>query len=77
MGFTDKPTGELVVLMLTATACLFVLFAGAGLTYLAVARPSEDITGAVAQLEAAVTALVGGIFGYLGGRSVRRRSSDE
>ena len=68
MTITDRPTADVVVLILTVVAAASVLLVGVGLFALALVRPGTDVTAALEALAAVLTLLIGAVVGYLAGR---------
>lgn len=74
MTLTDRPTADLVVLLVAGTICFAVAALAVGLVVLALARPEVDNGPAVAGMSASITALLGLVGGYFAGTNTRRRS---
>jgi len=72
----DRPTRDVVVLMVTATLCAVLLLAGAGLATVVVLHPESDVSDAAGRLWHGVTILLGVVAGYLGGRRASPGSGD-
>lgn len=66
-GLTDRPTAELVLLILATFIGATFLLGGAGLLALRLWRPEVDISSTVASYTDAVSLVIGALVGYLAG----------
>jgi uncharacterized protein YneF (UPF0154 family) len=68
--FKNRPTGEVVVILLTGLVLCILVFMVVGFFVVAVVRPDElEITGALAVVSDILTTIVGAIIGYVAGRN--------
>lgn len=75
MNVGDRPTGDLVVLMLAAMVALVALLSATAVLVLAVLDPARDLTLAIQGITDFMGIIVGAVVGFVAGRSpVRRRS---
>jgi hypothetical protein len=66
----DRPTGDLLVLIIAGTICTIVLGAGLGTVILVVFRPDEPVIAkVVGALSAVINTLIGLLAGYIAGVS--------
>lgn len=65
----DKPTGDLMVLMIATTVCSSVFVGGAALVVLAVARPDLDTSSFARNIADLLNTLIGLLAGFLAGRT--------
>ena len=65
----DKPTGDLMVLMIATTVCSSVFVGGAALVVLAVARPDLDTSNFARNIADLLNTLIGLLAGFLAGRT--------
>jgi hypothetical protein len=77
MSLTDRPTGELVVLIFAAALGSVLVAFGTGIVILELTHPEVDTTTSVAALGNVITVLAGAIVGYLAGGARRNRPRDE
>lgn len=68
MTLTDRPTPDVVLLILTVVVALSVLLTGAGIFALALVNPSADLSTAFTSLGGVLTLLIGTVIGYLAGK---------
>lgn len=68
MPLSERPTADLVLLILTIVVALSLLFTGAGIFVLALFDPGVDLSAALGALGSALTLLIGTVIGYLAGR---------
>lgn len=71
-GLSDRPTSDLVVLILATAVGLVILFTGLGLTVLEFVRPAADVAVAVQAFQDVVAAITGAVIGYIAGRGTVR-----
>ena len=66
----DRPTGDLLVLVIAGTICSIVLSAGIAVLILLIVRPEEPlIAKIVSGLVAVINTLIGLLAGYIAGMS--------
>ena len=73
MSLGDRPTAELVVLIIAATLGLTLVAAAVGVVVVEASNPELDTTPALTALGQVLTVLVGASVGYLAGT---RRARD-
>lgn len=76
MGVTDRPTGEIVVLIFALAGSVILILVGGGIVVLTLEYPERDYTSASSWLAHASSALVAGVLGYLAGRTGRAASNE-
>lgn len=76
-GLTDRPTGDLLVLMIAATICFTVLASGAAVAIIELKDPSVDTSKEVGAIRDIVGTLIGLLAGYLAGRARRSNGKAE
>lgn len=76
MRLTDRPTGDLLVLLLAGTICFSVVASGATLGILRIVRPEQDIGSGVNILSDTINTLIGLMAGFLAGRTDAKREAD-
>jgi len=65
----DRPTGELMVLMVAFTVCGSVVVGGGAIIVLAVFQPSVDTSSAARNIADLLNTLIGLLAGFLAGRT--------
>lgn len=65
----DKPTGDLMVLMIATTVCSSVFIGGAALVTLAIVRPDLDTSNFARNIADLLNTLIGLLAGFLAGRT--------
>lgn len=65
----DRPTTDLLVLMVAGTICLSVLVGGATAGFLLLFRPDSDTGKIVVLISDVLNTLIGLLAGFLAGRS--------
>lgn len=65
----DKPTGDLMVLMIATTVCSSVFVGGAALVALAIFRPDLDTSNFARNIADLLNTLIGLLAGFLAGRT--------
>jgi hypothetical protein len=65
----DRPTADLIVIVLTGVVTVILLIAVVGVILLEVYRPETDIQALAARVGTLVSSLVGAIVGYIAGRN--------
>ena len=74
-GIRDRPTGELLILMIAGTVCLFVLVFGGVVGVLAISDPTLDLAAASRAVGGIINTLLGLMAGFLVGRGRDRPPS--
>jgi hypothetical protein len=69
MGIRDRPTGDLMVLMVATTVCGSVIVGGAAIIVITLVKPSVDITNAARNVADLLNTLIGLLAGFLAGRT--------
>jgi hypothetical protein len=69
VSFNDRPTGEILVLMIATTICGAVLVGSITIGVLAFIHPEVDYDGAARTIADLLTTMVGLLAGYLAGKS--------
>src|SRR5262245_14655344 len=67
----DRPTGDLLVLMITTTVCGAIVFGGTALLVFAFVHPEVDATQAARSVVNILNTMVGLLAGFLAGRTDR------
>ena len=67
--FRDRPTGDLMVLMIASTVCSSVFVGGAALVVLAIVRPDIDTSNFARNIADLLNTLIGLLAGFLAGRT--------
>jgi hypothetical protein len=67
--FRDRPTGDLMVLMIATTVCSSVFVGGAALVILAIVRPDLDTERFARNIADLLNTLIGLLAGFLAGRT--------
>lgn len=65
----DRPTGELMVLMVAATVCGSVVVGGGAVILLALVQPTFDTSNAARTIADLLNTLIGLLAGFLAGRT--------
>jgi hypothetical protein len=65
----ERPTADLIVIVLTGVVTVILLIAVVGVILLEVYRPETDIQALAARVGTLVSSLVGAIVGYIAGRN--------
>ena len=65
---SDRPTPDVVLLILTLVVALSVLLIGAGIFVLAALHPEYDISEAFSSLGQVIGLMIGSVLGYLAGK---------
>lgn len=74
-GLLDRPTGDLLALLVAATVCVLVVTAGVTVAVVEIAAPEADTSDMVDVLRDVTSALIGLAAGFLAGR--RRAGEDD
>jgi len=72
VGWGDRPTDELILLMVVGLLVATTLLTGAGIIVLALLRPDLDMSGAISAFGHITGILAGAVVGYLAGRGRKR-----
>lgn len=70
--FKNRSTFDIVVILLTTTVGLTMVFIVAGVIVLRLFRPEVDVQGAGTVIGNVLTTLVGALVGFVGGRATGR-----
>lgn len=73
----DRPTGDLLVLMIGGTICSAILLIGLAVVLTEAFRPDADTGGAAKFIEDALGALIALLAGFMAGRTSAGGSEDE
>jgi hypothetical protein len=73
----DRPTADLVVLLLTAMVLFVIGFALVGVVVIEVTSSSIDVAKIAGRIAAFTNTIIGAIVGYLAGRGVETPPKDE
>lgn len=65
----DRPTGEILILLIAGTVCFGVLASGMMIGIMAIFRPETDITIWVARVTGLLNTMIGLLAGFLAGRT--------
>jgi len=65
----DRSTGEILVLMVAATVCGYVIVSGTVIILLVFVRPEVDTTNAARNIGDVINTLIGLMAGFLAGRT--------
>jgi hypothetical protein len=79
MKLRDRPTSDLLILMIAGTICFAVLASGATIATIEILHPQRDTTTAFKAVADVINTLIGLLAGFLAGRGERmlRKSSDD
>jgi hypothetical protein len=67
--FRDRPTADLIVIVLTGLVATIILVSVAGIFLLEVFRPEVNVEKLAARIGTIISTLVGAIVGYVAGKS--------
>ena len=73
----DRPTGELLVLMIAGTLCGAVVIGSLSIIAIAMFRPEYDYNGGARTIADLLTTMVGLLAGYLAGRTTIKNGNGE
>lgn len=65
----ERPTGEILVLMITSTICGFIVVMGSGLLLIEIFNPDADTKGAASVVNDVLSTMIGLLAGFLAGRT--------
>jgi len=68
MPISERPTADIVLLILTLVIALSILFTGLGIFILAALHPEYDLSAAFNQFGNVIGLMIGAILGYLAGK---------
>jgi hypothetical protein len=74
--FKNRSTIDIVVLMLTATVGLTIIFAGIGTIVGKVWNPNLDVTRAAEIVAGTIQTVMGALVGFIGGRATGRMEAN-
>jgi hypothetical protein len=66
--FRDRPTGDILVLLIAGTVCFGVLASGAVIATVSILHPETDVSSWIARVSAILNTMVGLLAGFLAGR---------
>lgn len=72
-GLWDRPTADVLVIMVAFTICFTVLATGAGVLVLTIAYPERDVSNTVQVLAYIINTLLGLLAGFFIGQGRRSR----
>lgn len=72
-----RPTIEVVILILTVTVCLIMLSGFLYVGIVSVVRPEQDTFRVAEALIQLLDVIVGGLVGFVAGRSMKRREDED
>lgn len=67
--FRDRPTGDLLVMIITGTICISVIATGAVTTVFVFINPGADVSGPARLIADVLNTLIGLLAGFLAGRT--------
>lgn len=65
----NRPTSELLILLIAGTICFSVLASGATIAVLKIVHPEVDVTGSTNALTDVINTMIGLLAGFLAGRT--------
>lgn len=65
---SDRPTADVVLIIITLMICAAILLTGAGIFIVALYYPEYDLSAAYSSFGNVIGLLVGAILGYLAGK---------
>ena len=65
----ERPTGDLMVLMVALTVCGSVVFGGMAIIVVTLVRPDVDVSNAARNIADLLNTLIGLLAGFLAGRT--------
>lgn len=76
-SLTDRPTTDLLLLMIATTICLAVLIGLCSVVVIAVLNPDADTRAASSAIADVINTLIGLLAGFLAGRTNRNVGSSD
>jgi hypothetical protein len=76
MRLKDRPTGDLLVLMISGTVCFGVLASGAIIAMVVLFHPETDVSNWISRINGILNTMVGLLAGFLAGRGTVLVKSD-
>ncbi len=73
---SDRPTPDIVMLIITTVIACSILLAGAGLFAVALLHPEYPIRDAFASFSQVIDLMIGSVLGYLAGKGRSPASSE-
>jgi hypothetical protein len=73
----NRPTAEILVLMITGTVCFSVLASGMVIGVIAFFHPDSDVSVWVSKTSGIINTMVGLLAGFLAGRAVNGKKDDD
>lgn len=73
----DRPTGDVMILMVAVTLCLGVIAIGTTTLVFAFLNPQTDVTSAFRFVANILNTMIGLLAGYLAGRTEKASASKE
>lgn len=73
MRFRDRPTGDILVLMIAITVCSSVLASGVVIAIVMIKNPTADLTVWISRITGTVNTMIGLLAGFLAGRQSREK----
>ena len=67
--FRDRPTGELMVLMVATTVCVSIVATGTFIAVIVLVRPGVDVSVWVTRVTGLLNTMIGLLAGFLAGRT--------
>jgi len=65
----DRSTGDLLVLMVTATVCISIMASGVTIVIVEIVKPQSDTTDGLQSITGIINTLIGLIAGFLAGKT--------
>jgi len=65
----DRSTGDLLVLMVTATVCVAILASGVTIVVVEITRPETDTADGLKTITGIINTLIGLLAGFLAGKT--------
>jgi hypothetical protein len=73
----DRPTGDILVLLVAGTVCFGVLASGLIIAVISLVHPETDVSNWIARVSAILNTMVGLLAGFLAGRNGREQATSE
>ncbi len=77
MALSERPTADLVMLIVTLLVASCILLTGTGLFVLATVHPDYPLASALATFSETIAVMIGAVLGYLAGRGRSPQSREE